>query len=111
MSEEFNEAAREVAIALDDCRNAKRIVENMERNLKDARAALNRAEVELTNRRDAFFRQFPELAPAQVTTAVVEASPESQPAVVEEAKPVPVMTPQGPVVFREMDDSPFGDGS
>lgn len=112
MSKEFSEAAQDVEYALDDVRNAKAIVAELEDRLKDARSNLNKAEVELMNRRDAFFQQFPEMVPAQVATAVVEASPDTpQPAPVEEAKPVPVMTSRGPIAFREMDDSPFGDDS
>lgn len=104
----FTEAFEEVRRTLKAWRETQSDVKDAEAGLAYCRAEAQQAEEEFNAARARFLEEFPEMAPAQVTTAVVEASPESQTATVEEAKPVPVMTPQGPVVFREMDDSPFG---
>lgn len=107
----FKDMMEGVQASLEHLRDCEQDVRRKETALLNAQNDLEEARAEFNDARDAFHKEFPEMAPpAQVATADVQAAP-AQPAVVEEAKPVPVMTPQGPVQFREMDDSPFGDGS
>lgn len=108
----FADMADGVEASLDHMRMCEKVVKDAEEELARAHADLKEARAEFIDARDAFHAEFPEMAPAQVTVADVQAGPAvgegTQP--VEEARPVPVMTPQGPVVFREMEDNPFGVG-
>lgn len=109
---DFQVATERVESALKRLRMSKTDVAEAKVELSRLEVEERNAQIDFDKARAQFLEEYPEMAPAQVTTAVVEGSPDTpQPAPVEEATPRPVMTPQGPVVFREMDDSPFGDGS
>lgn len=108
----FTEMAEDVQRALKSVRECEWNVEQAEKELDECRAELEEVRATFNRLRDAFHKEFPEMAPStgslvQQAGTVVGAVPPQAP--VEEAQPDPVMTPQGPVVFREMDDSPFGD--
>jgi hypothetical protein len=103
----FQEMTRSVEANLDYMRRCERTVAQAETALMNAREDLATAETEFNESKQALFREFPEMAPTQTTQALVQAEPEHP--TPPPAEPIPVMTPQGPVVFREMDDSPFPD--
>lgn len=105
----FGDMVAGVETNLHRMREAESDVRNAEVRLQNARSTLQEAETEFNDSKQALFREFPEMAPAQAPTVVVNAEPAM--AAPPPAEPIPVMTSQGPVVFREMDDSPFGDGS
>src|SRR6478609_9057532 len=103
-----------VEAALEHMRFTERCVKDAEQALSDAHKANEEARAEFIDARDAFHKEYPEMGSPSVAAADMQAGPpvgagaEQAPEVrPEPAEPVPVMTSNGPVVFREMDDSPF----
>lgn len=106
----FSDMANGVEASLDYMRRCEREVKDAEVKLANKQSELEEARAEFNDAREAFHKEFPEMAPASVAVADVQASPAEPQRPVEEAQPRPVMGPNGPIVFKEMDDSPFGDG-
>lgn len=74
----------------------------------NARNDLAEAEVEFNASKAALFREFPEMAPKAPAAAETPVTPPTP----QPATPEPVPSPQGGLVFREMDDDydPFAGG-
>lgn len=101
----FSKMAAGVEEALQNMRDCEATVAEEDRRLGAARRRLADAEVEFNKRKVALFQEFPELAPVSPAAVAQPATPTPQP-----SEPKPVMSPQGPVVFREHDDIPEGLG-
>lgn len=95
----FSAMASEVERALHLKRDAEKEAQRARDALAHAEAELKLANEQLREARDAMFREFPELAPAMPLERV---APPAAP--VKPAEPAPVMSPQGPLVFRELPD-------
>lgn len=97
----FSVMAARVDDALQELRDAQSAVHDAERDLRVAQVDRDNAAIEFNKARDALFREHPELAPAPS----VSATPPAEPVAPQRpATPEPVMSPQGPLVFRDLDD-------
>lgn len=81
--------------AIQSKRDAESYLKDAESNLADNKEDLAAAETEVRRVRDDMYAQYPELMPEQLSVS-------------EAATPDPVPSPQGGLVFRELDDDPMG---
>lgn len=106
--DDFTASAAEVADALKALRECEFNVKQAREDLAECERERDECQTAFTNARDAFHEQFPEMAPALgvVADPVQPAAPQRP------ATPEPVMSPQGPLAFRDLDDdfSPEGMG-
>lgn len=103
----FSVMADEVERALQDLRDAEQMVKDAEETLAARKKHVEVCRSDFNTARDDLFQEYPELAPEAQAPLAAPLADNALP-----AQPKPVMSPQGPVVFRERDDfdSPFGGG-